>query len=94
MIPAFGMVILPQNFSTGNGQIPGCSCILSVGTYPILSPTPGYERVFPRRPAGMRDQQLVVTHADGAPCDGTPTCRTRSHPLARHDVTTTASLHI
>ena len=30
MIPAFGMVILPQNPSTGDGQIPGCSCILSV----------------------------------------------------------------
>ena len=30
MVPAFGMVILPQNLSTGNGQIPGCSCILSV----------------------------------------------------------------
>ena len=34
MIPALGMVILPQNLSTGNGQIPGRSCILSVdGTY-------------------------------------------------------------
>ena len=31
MIPALGMVILPQNPSTGDGQIPGCSCILSVG---------------------------------------------------------------
>ena len=30
MIPALGMVILPQNPSTENGQIPGCSCILSV----------------------------------------------------------------
>ena len=30
MIPAFGMVILPQNPSTGNGKVPGCSCILSV----------------------------------------------------------------
>ena len=30
MVPAFGMVILPQNLSTGNRQIPGCSCILSV----------------------------------------------------------------
>ena len=30
MVPAFGMVILPQNPSTGNGQVPGCSCILSV----------------------------------------------------------------
>ena len=25
MIPAFGMVLLPQNPSTGNGQVPGCS---------------------------------------------------------------------
>ena len=31
MVPAFGMVISPQNLSTGNGQVPGCSCILSVG---------------------------------------------------------------
>ena len=30
MVPAFGMVILPQNLSNGNGQVPGCSCILSV----------------------------------------------------------------
>ena len=30
MIPALGMVILLQNPSTENGQIPGCSCILSV----------------------------------------------------------------
>ena len=30
MIPAFDMVILPQNLSTGNGHVPGCSCILSV----------------------------------------------------------------
>ena len=30
MIPTFGMVILPQNLSTGNAKIPGCSCILSV----------------------------------------------------------------
>ena len=30
MVPAFGRVILPQNLSTGNGKIPGCSCILSV----------------------------------------------------------------
>ena len=30
MIPAFGMVILPQNPSTCYGQIPGRSCILSV----------------------------------------------------------------
>ena len=29
---AFGMFILPQNLSTGNGQVPGWSCILSVGT--------------------------------------------------------------
>ena len=32
MIPAFGMVILPQNLSTGDGKIPGCSCIRSVAT--------------------------------------------------------------
>ena len=31
MIPAFGMVMLPQNPSTGNGHVPGWSCILSVG---------------------------------------------------------------
>ena len=30
MIPALGMVILPQNPSTENGHVPGCSCILSV----------------------------------------------------------------
>ena len=30
MVPAFGMVILSQNLSTGNGQTPGYSCILSV----------------------------------------------------------------
>ena len=30
MIPAFGMVILPQNPSTENGRVPGWSCILSV----------------------------------------------------------------
>ena len=32
MVPAFGMVILPQNPITGNGQVPGWSCFLSVGT--------------------------------------------------------------
>ena len=32
MVPAFDMVILPQNLSTGNGQIPGWNCILSVVT--------------------------------------------------------------
>ena len=32
MEPAFGMVILPQNLSTGNGKVPGCSCILSVAS--------------------------------------------------------------
>ena len=26
------MVVLPQNPSTEDGQIPGCSCILSVGS--------------------------------------------------------------
>ena len=31
MVPAFGMVILPQNPSTENGHVPGCSWILSVG---------------------------------------------------------------
>ena len=25
MIPAYGMVFVPQNPSTGNGRIPGCS---------------------------------------------------------------------
>ena len=30
MVPAFSMVTLPQNLSTGNGKIPGWSCILSV----------------------------------------------------------------
>ena len=34
--PAFGMVILPQNPSTGNGQVPGWSCILSVDTLESL----------------------------------------------------------
>ena len=32
MVPVFGMVILPQNHSTGNGQVPGCCCIRSLGT--------------------------------------------------------------
>ena len=32
MVPAFGIVVLPQNPSTGNGQIPGWSCILGVVT--------------------------------------------------------------
>ena len=32
------MVILPQNLSTGNGKIPGCSCILSVGNVCRSSP--------------------------------------------------------
>ena len=40
MIPAFGMIILPQNLSTGNGQVPGCSCILSVATsFELISPS-------------------------------------------------------
>ena len=30
MIPALGMVILPQNPSTEDGHVPGWSCILSV----------------------------------------------------------------
>ena len=30
MIPALGMVILPQNPSTENGHVPCCSCIISV----------------------------------------------------------------
>ena len=30
MVPAFGIVILPQNHNTENGQAPGQSCILSV----------------------------------------------------------------
>ena len=30
MIPALGMVILPQNPITENGHVPGWSCILSV----------------------------------------------------------------
>ena len=33
MVPAFGMDILPQTLSTGNGQVPGWSCVISVG-YP------------------------------------------------------------
>ena len=33
MILAFGMVIVPQNLSTENGQIPGWSCILSVASH-------------------------------------------------------------
>ena len=32
MIPTFGMVILPQNPSTENGQDPGWGCILSVAS--------------------------------------------------------------
>ena len=30
-VPAYGMVLLPENPSARNGQIPGCSFILSVG---------------------------------------------------------------
>ena len=30
MVPAFGMIILPQNRSTENGQAPGCSCIITM----------------------------------------------------------------
>ena len=37
MIPAFGMVILTQNLSTGNVQVPGCSFILSVGTRIVIT---------------------------------------------------------
>ena len=55
MVPAFGMVILTQNPSTGNGQIPGCSCILSVGTtagYTEVTQTDGvcvvHERATPK----------------------------------------------
>ena len=32
MIPAYGMIILPLNLSTANGQVPVCSYILSVDT--------------------------------------------------------------
>ena len=32
MIPAYAMVLLSQNTSTGNGHTPGCSFILSVRT--------------------------------------------------------------
>ena len=35
MIPAFGIVILPQNPSTENGHVTGCSCILSVVQVPM-----------------------------------------------------------
>ena len=31
-VPAYGMVFLPQNLSTGNEKIAGCSSILSVAT--------------------------------------------------------------
>ena len=34
MVPASGMVILPQNLSTGDGQVPGWSCILSMARGP------------------------------------------------------------
>ena len=37
MIPALGMVILSHNPITGNGQVPGWSCILSVDTGPAGS---------------------------------------------------------
>ena len=37
MVLAFGMVILPQNLSTGNVQVRGCSCILSVAVHVYLS---------------------------------------------------------
>ena len=43
MIPAFGMVILTQNLSTGDGQIPGWSCILSVVTSRALWQARGLE---------------------------------------------------
>ena len=35
MVPAFGMVISPQNLSTGNVQVPGWSCILSEDIFHI-----------------------------------------------------------
>ena len=42
MVLAFGMVISLQNIYTGNGQIPGCSCILSVATAQVrLLPSKG-----------------------------------------------------
>ena len=39
MIPALGMVILPQNTSTENRHVPGWSCILSVGNGGKLIPS-------------------------------------------------------
>ena len=36
MIPAYGMVSLTQNPSTGNGQIPGCSFIFSGGAGGVI----------------------------------------------------------
>ena len=49
MVPAFGMVILPQNLSTINGQVPGWSCILSVGTLQRLE----YEHSEHNHPSGV-----------------------------------------
>ena len=51
MVPAFGMAILPQNISTGNGQVPGWSCILSVATPGVEA---GVAKVFLGHEAGLR----------------------------------------
>ena len=37
MVPAYGMVFLPQNPSTSNGKIPGCSCILSLAWLDLVA---------------------------------------------------------
>ena len=61
MIPAFGMVILPQNPSTGNRQISGWHCILSVVTciYRVVRQGMMIVRDFPERRDG-------VVHVDTA----------------------------
>ena len=41
MVPAFGTVCLPPNPCTGNGQVPGCSFILSVATVRLAAACTG-----------------------------------------------------
>ena len=50
MVPAYGMVCLPQNSSTGNGKIPGCSIHSYRGsTLTIrLQLNTDFDRGFPR----------------------------------------------
>ena len=61
MVPAFGMVILPQNLSTGNGHVPGWSCILSVAIV-----VPVHVIVTTLRPSNVQCCQYWTVPAQGA----------------------------